>query len=833
MRTLSGLGRAQLKRRRGRAVLTAAGIVLGVATLFGTMVAGASVQGGVDRVTNEVNGPSDVIVAPVGAWDATLSDATLAAAKRLPDVDTASPSLGRRTRARVPGGNQSLDLAVIGVGTDVERVANVDVTTGRLAAPGTDEVALSAETARRLGVTTGATVQLHAQTGDVDERVVGVIADTGIARINQRVMALTSLPTAQRLNGVHGVGQIDIALKSGTNADAWINQHAADLPGTNVRLASDANSGFAAFFRVIRSSLTLTALLALFVGAFLIYLTLSVAVVERTRTYGTLRAVGATPRQLRRVVLAEALALGVPATLGGMLVGAGLAWLLIGVLSSLIHVPRPALLVQPSAVITAVIVGLGATALASLVPARRAARISPIVAMKGNVEADMRLSRSWMVGAVVFAIGVAMSRTAKGALGGAGGTVLSLLGAVLLVPPLLRPLSRLVGTLSSRIAPGVGNMAVTHLVKERSRSAYTLALVMVVLAQVLVISTVAASMHKAFSNVLDNQFGFDVEVLHDFGTLRPTTMATVAATPGVVHTSELRFGRTEYLDSAAHPEVGLMVIDPSTYFDVQHFAWTDGDEASARAALAKSGSILLDEPFAHNQHIDRGDSLTLRTLKGPQRFTVAGIYRSFTRQLVVGIDDGRTLFGADAVNALTVKGVPGADPEALKRTLDRRLGVGADSTGEEVWTASKFRQQAVGQLNGFTNIFFAVVGVALIAGLLGLANTLAMAVVQRYREIGVLRSVGTTPRQIMSMVLVESITMTLVAVLIAIPLGLLLSTIFTASTGSSFGLSSQYTFPWLALPVVLIIALLVALGAAIAPARRAGRVQIVQALQFE
>ena len=127
-------------------------------------------------------------------------------------------------------------------------------------------------------------------------------------------------------------------------------------------------------------------MLSLFVGAFLIYLTLSVAVVERTRTYGTLRAVGATPRQLRRVVLAEALALGIPATVGGLLLGAGLAWLLVGVIAGLVDVPRPSLLLQPSAIIIGVVIGLGATMLASLIPARRAARISPVVAMRRKLQ---------------------------------------------------------------------------------------------------------------------------------------------------------------------------------------------------------------------------------------------------------------------------------------------------------------------------------------------------------------------------------------------------------------------------------------------------------------
>src|SRR5947208_13288583 len=151
MRRLSDLGRAQVKQRRGRALLTAAGIVLGVATLFGTMVAGASVQGGVKKVTDEVNGPSDVVVAPVGAWDATLPDATMVAAKRLPDVDTASGSLWRQIRARTPDGLRSFDVAVGGVGSDVRKVANVSITTGRLPTSGANEVASSEETGRRLG----------------------------------------------------------------------------------------------------------------------------------------------------------------------------------------------------------------------------------------------------------------------------------------------------------------------------------------------------------------------------------------------------------------------------------------------------------------------------------------------------------------------------------------------------------------------------------------------------------------------------------------------------------------------------------------------------------
>jgi putative ABC transport system permease protein len=811
----------------------ASGIVLGVATLFGTMVAGSSVQDGVDRVTNEINGPSDVVVAPVGAWDSTLPDSSVARAAALADVDTASGSLWRQIRAVVPGVDHSLDIAVGGVGADVQKIANVSVITGRLAGPGADEIAISAETARRLAVSTGGSVRLHALSGDVDAKVVGVIADSGIALVNDKVMALTSLTTAQRIDTVQGVGGIDIALRSGTDVDRWIGAHGAELPGTNMRPASDANSGFAAFFTVLRSSLTLSAMLALFVGAFLIYLTLSVAVVERTRTYGTLRAVGTTPRQLRRVVLAESLTLGVPGTVAGLVLGAGLAWVLIGLLSSLVHVPRPGLMLQPSAIVAGVVVGVGATAVASLVPARRAARISPVVAMKGNIEAGTRLSRSWIAGLIIFTIGIGLSRAASGAAGSSGGSLLALIGAVLLVPPLLRPLSRLVGVVSRRLAPGVGSMAVTHLGKERSRSAYTLALVMVVLAQVLVIATVTSSLKAAFNDVLSHQFGFDVEVFHDFGTLRPTTAAMVASTPGVARMSELRFGRTQYLDRAAHPDVSLLVIDPSTYFGVQQFAWKDGDDTSARQALAKGGAILLDEPFARSFGLHKGDSVTLRTDKGAQPFAVAGVFRSFQRQLVVGLADGRSYFGAGPANAITVDGVAGTNHDQLKRALDRRIGVGADSSGDEVWTAAQYKQRAFGQLNGFTSIFFAVVGVALIAGLLGLANTLAMSVVQRTREIGVLRAVGTTPRQIVSMVLVESVTMSLVAVVLAIPLGLLISSIFTSTAGASFGLSSQYTFPWLALPVILVIALVVALGAAIAPARRAGRVQIVQALQFE
>src|SRR5439155_4715315 len=364
-------------------------------------------------------------------------------------------------------------------------------------------------------------------------------------------------------------------------------------------------AGFKQFLTVFGSFLTFFAAITLFVGAFLIYLTLSMAVIERTRMYGTLRALGATSRQVRRVVMREAIALGAVSIVVGLLVGLGLAVGLLALVGKLFQLDLPGLQITPGAVIGSVVVGATVTALSALIPARRAGRLAPIEAMKGDYARDTRLGRMWIFGAVVLVLSVALflgsdSPAASSAVIGI------LLGAVLLVPLLLRPVSQLLGRLTNRMARGVGEVAVLHLAKERSRSAYTLALVMVVLGMLFATGGLFLSIRSGLGEIIDRQFGADVFAqprTPDDGTLQ----AKLASAKGVARVTPIRFGITTAFDSKGkRHEIFVRTIEPDSYFAVSSFFWKNGDDGDAKAALVKGGSILVAGQVARELDVKVG-----------------------------------------------------------------------------------------------------------------------------------------------------------------------------------------------------------------------------------
>ena len=847
MRRLEDLGARQLAHRRGRSVLTSLGIVLGVAVLFGVQVTGASVHAGVSRLVRTFTGSADVAVVPVGDFGATLPASTVTTLSRVPGVAVASGSLEFAMKAVLtPRGSATryldVGLPIQGIDAASARVLSFAFASGRAAQPGADEIVLGPHWLHNQPVPVGSQVTVTAPTGPRTLTVVGILADQGAAKADNGKVAFTSLATMQHLDGVADrVDHVAVVLRHGTSVNSWLAAHGRVVPGATLESVGDFNASFASVLNVIQGSMDLFAGLALFVGAFLIYLTLTVAITERTKVYGTLRALGATPRQVRRVVVTEAVTLGAVSSALGLVLGLGIGAGLTRLMSSLVRLGTPPLQISPAAIVVSLVMGVIVTVLASLLPARRAARLSPVSAMRGGMEAAMRPSRAWIVGAVSVTLGVVSVGALHGVAAATVGSMLILLGSVLVVPPLLPVLARLVGRLSGRAGPGVGPMAVTHLVKERSRSAYTLGLVMVVLAQALVMGTINASMNRALRTVLSKEFGSDLQVSGGRGPIAPATEATVVSTPGVGPHSELWFGSTKAVSGTQTSSAFMMMVDPASYFRVAGFAWADGDDASARAALSSGDQVLLPNALAQRFSVRRGGTVSLQTSSGLRPFTVAGTYDSFSTDpaIVAGIATGRARFGAGLPGSIVLNVAPGASVEQVRLALDHRLGLPPNRSdvfslrGLAVGTSSDIKAAALKQLNGFFLLFYAVLGVALLAGLAGLANTLAMSVVQRYREIGVLRAVGTLRRQVAAMVVVESATLVLVALVLSLPLGVLLSAVTVGNISSALGFSVTFAFPWIALPVLAAIAVIVGLLAAIAPARRAGRLEIVSALAFE
>lgn len=830
MRRLSSLGSKQLAHRKGRSALTAIGIVLGVAILFGVLVTNATTQTGVDALVADFAGNADVLVSPTGAFDATIPASGLDRIARLDDVDVVAGSLGFRSSIRplIGEDREPIELSARGVDlASAQRIQPYTLESGSLFADGATEMVAPARLVTKLGVKLGDAVKVQTPFGLRELRLVGVLTDTGAGRTNQGDVLFTSLRQARVLKGVGNViSGARVVLADGTDIEAWIKDHRADLAGLDVENADSLAQGFKQFLSLIGVMFTFFAAITLFVGAFLIYLTLSMAVIERTRIYGTMRALGATRRQVRRVVVTEALVLGSASTVVGLGVGLLIAKGLLALVSQLFELDLPGLTIEPTAIVSGVVVGVLVTLLSSLVPARRAAKLSPVVAMKGDYRTETRLSRGWIAGVVAAVLGIAI-----GLSGGGAGAPLILLGAVLLTPLLLRPLARLLGRVTNRIARGVGDIAVLHLVKERSRSAYTLALVMVVMAMIFSIGGLYASLADALDESLDRQFGADIHI-DASGQLDPSFERDLRATEGVGPVSGLRIGSVQFIKTDGDQEQFFArIVDPSTYFEVSSFLFASGTENDAKRGLV-GGSVLMPEGAALRYDLAPGALVKLATTSGPRTFRLAATYRSFggPPEFVIGLPDARRYFNAAAPSSFQLNVSPGASVSAVRARIESQLGA---RNNLHISTVASIKAEARTQFGQFFNVFYAIILVAAIVGLLGLANTLAMGVLQRYREIGILRAIGVTRPQVRRMVFVESATLAVVAFVLSLPLGWVLSVVTLAGVGSAFGFDVGYVYPAAWVPIVAAFGVIVAVLAALAPGRRAARLEVVSALQYE
>lgn|GEM_PF-3532196 len=842
MRRLSSLGSKQLAHRKGRSVLTAGGIILGVAVLFGVLVSNATTQTGVDRLISDFVGDADVLAGPPGAFDATVPESIVPRLAALPGVRVAIGDYRFAGSFKTPAVADPVQVEVIGSDlAAARRLQTFTLARGDFYRDGATEAIVPQRLLDRLGLKAGTMMPLGTPRGIQQVRIAGVLEDTGAGRTNQGDVVFTSLATARALMDAGPVvSGARLALDDGIDVEKWIETN-GESAGSEIRFenASTVAQGFRDFLDILGAVFTFFAGIVLFVGAFLIYLTLSMAVIERVRVYGTMRALGATRGQIRRVVIVEALVLGTVSTAGGLVLGLALAKGLVALVSNLFRIDLPGLTVTRSTLVTAVIVGILTTLVSSLVPARRAGHLSPVVAMRGNYAAETHLSRAWIFGLLATAAGVGIGLTGGGA--GPAGSPLLLLGAVLLTPLLLRPLARVLGRLTNRIARGVGDVAVLHLVKERSRSAYTLALIMVVMAMIFSIGGLYTTMDRAMQEAIDRQFGADL-FLHPTGdrptgTLAPSFEKDLDGIKGIGDFTPIRFAQVQFVDpDTGKPADGFArILDPRTYFDVAGFSLAEGTERGAREALERGGSILAPSSGVYGVQeggLHVGSSVHLQTTQGVKEFRVAGTYLTIggIPAITVGIADGRRYFNAGDPNSYLANLAPEANLEAVRAQIDRTL---AARYNVAVDTAAETKQDAKEQFGRFFNIFYAILGVAAIVGLLGLANTLAMSVLQRYREIGVLRAIGATRSQIWRMVLVESATLGLVAFVLSLPLGLVMSLLAVRGVADAFSFDIAYVYPSGWIPVVGVFGVIMAVVAAVAPGRRAARLEVVSALQFE
>ncbi len=841
--------------RKLRTVLSAFAIVLGVATVSGTYVLTDSIDKAFGSIFTESRKGSDAVISGKAAFEVgngtgvtapAFAESLLQRVRALPDVRVADGSvngeaqlIGKNGKAIVHGGAPNLGFSIARGDSPFNPLTLVGGSW-----PKHNEVVVDKSTASKDHFRIGQIVGVQA-IGSVQRlRVSGIVKFGSVATIGGATLAGFDLPTAQKLFGKPGkLDEIAVASKPNVPSDQLLQQIRGILPAeTQVRTgqgqahqdSKDTNS----FISFLQKFLLGFGGVALFVGSFVIANSLSITIAQRTRELATLRTLGASRRQLLRSIIIEALAIGVLAAVIGLFAGLALAKGLFALFNAVgFTLPNNGLTFETRTVVVSLAVGIIVTLLASLRPALRATRVPPIAAVREGATlpesrfARYRLPASILLTALGFA-SLLWGLFAPG-LGTAGilifmlgGALLVFFGVALLSVRLVTPLAGALGWPATRIGGTAGALARENAQRNPQRTASTASALMIGLALVTLVSMLAAGIITSFKGSVNKVWknaDYAITAQNNFSPIPIAAADTVAKTPGVTAIGNVRAGRARAFN---HTSTITAVNPPAS--QMFQLDWKQGS-SSVLANLGVDGAFV-DKGYAKSHHLRAGSPITLTFATGARKtFVLRGIFDPPT---------GGSPFGSVTISAATFdRFVPqpqnlysfvlmkGGQTDANKAALDQTLKAFPNAKAA---TRQKFIDNQISGLSSVLNILYVLLALSVIVSLFGIVNTLVLTVFERTREIGMLRAIGMTRRQVRRMIRHESVITALIGAAIGIALGIVLASLLIA----------RVNFIVLSVPVgqLVIFALasiLVGIVAAIFPARRAARLNVLEALQYE
>ncbi|AOP45486.1 ABC transporter permease [Streptomyces lydicus] len=832
---------------KARLLMTVLAVMLGVAFVSGTLVFTSTVsdafrassQKGYDNVDVAIQPrSSDSRTGAPGAAPA-LDQKLLDKAAHVPGAASATGSVSGFTaiadkKGQLIGNGFSTRGGNYFAGKD-GKDARYPMRSG--AAPeGPHEFALDAHTAAKAGYKVGDTVRISVDGPVREQKLTGVFTtDDGTVAAGGS-LALFDTPTAQKLFAAPGTfSEIDVRATAGTSQTALKSAVEKVLPKdgaeatTGKKLAADQAENIAESTNGMRTALLAFAGIALFVGIFIIANTFTMLVAQRTKELALLRAVGASRRQVTRSVLLEAFLVGAVAAVTGLAAGIGIGAGLRALMSSTgATVPDGPLVVSPSTVLAALLVGIVVTVLAAWLPGRRAAKIPPVAAMSSVHAAATTKSLVVRntVGALFAGAGVAGVLVATGMSDGkavmGGGAVLLLIGVFVLTPLLSRPLIALAAPVLRAFGIS-GTLARQNAVRNPRRTAATASALMVGLTLITGLTVIAGSVQQGIDKMATASLKADYVVSMATHTpLSPDVAKKLGSLDEVTAVSPLRNSPSRIGTAPQY----LTGVNGKDFGKLTRLDFTKGALGDLRG-----GRTVVDDITAAKQGWHPGSRLPVTFEDGKKgTLTVSGVYRG--NQMIHGILlDNATL--APHQKQLTdlqvmVKTKHGAT-DATKDTLVKALG---KNPAISVSDKKDVTDGIAKMINLLLNMLYGLLAMAVIVAVLGVINTLAMSVFERSQEIGMLRAIGLDRRGIKRMVRLESLVISLFGGVLGIGLGVFFGWAAGELIGSSMP-TYELVLPWGRMGVFLGLAALVGVLAALWPARRAARLNMLAAIKAE
>jgi putative ABC transport system permease protein len=838
--------------RKSRALATSFAVVLGVAFVAGSYILTDTIFAAFDEIFSEsLSGTSVVITAknPVEQDTGevpTVSESLLKRVQGTPGVRLAAGAIFAPggffdAKGEKIGGKFGSKFISSHLPDGLESLTYVKGHPPR----GPTETSLDEAAASEAGLGIGDKLGIVGQAKIHYYTLVG-LTRLGNASFGGASIAQLTLPEAQAITHKRGrFDQISVAAEKGVSAQALKRRIAAQMPA-DVRVetgkeSADRNSEeLHDNLSFLQTFLLIFGFIAVFVGSFLIFNTFSITVAQRVTEFGMLRTLGASRRQILGSVLLEAVAVGLVGAVIGIAGGFLIALALNGLFEAIgIDLPTTGLVLESRTVIVSIAIGVLVTFVASLVPALRSTRVPPIAALHAFTPAPSRRRRLAMLAlsvllalgglaiVLVGLLGNAGAGTAAGLIG--GGAVAMVFGVSLFSPRLVPVLAMIAGWPLERVRRLIGRLARENAQRNPGRTAVTAAALMIGLALVTFVTVFAAGLKSSVAQIVDENFagGLIVQNSNGFGPI-PNGAATVASkVPGVESVQTLREAQAKLLPGGS----GVHVTAPTSGIEsALTIEWKQGGPAALRNL--GDGEAVVSDSFASEHGLRVGDSFQLLSQTSARpRFRVVGTFDSKLGLLgsVLVTQAALAREFAQAQDRIDfVETEPGADAATVQALLTK--GVEAAFPTAEVMNQQELKENREEQVDTLVNLFYALLGLAILISLFGIANTLALSIHERTRELGMLRAIGMSRRQVRSMIRYEAVITALIGAIIGMVLGVVFAALI-AQPLKDEGFTLSY--PVGSLIVLLVLAALLGVLAAIPPARRASRLDVLKSLQYE
>ncbi|MEU2789313.1 FtsX-like permease family protein [Streptomyces sp. NPDC007100] len=835
---------------KARLLMTVLAVMLGVAFVSGTLVYTSTLSDATQKSSQKGLSGVDVAIQPhrSDAADANpgkapgLSQALLDKAGKVPGAAGATGTVDGFTaiadkKGKLAGNGASSRGRNYYPGPD-GKDARFPMTSGT-APKGPDQVALDSGTAKDAGYKVGDTVRLSVDGPVREMKVSGIFTTDDGAVATGGSLALFDTATAQKLFAAPGeFSEIDVKAAPGTSQDALKSAVDKVLPDTaesvtGKKMADDQAEMIAKGTDTMQTVLLVFAGIALFVGTFIIANTFTMLVAQRTKDLALMRAVGASRRQVTRSVLIEAFVVGAVAAVTGLLAGIGIGAGLRALTGALGSVPDGPLVVAPSTVVASLLVGVVVTVLAAWLPSRRAAKIPPVAAMNSvhaAATAKSLVVRN-AIGAVLAAAGTACVLGAVSVGSDAGKTLMGLgaglllIGVFVLTPLLSRPLIAAAAPVLRAFGIS-GKLARQNAVRNPRRTAATASALMIGLTLVTGLTVIAGGVQKGIDKMATDALKADYVVsMATMGPLSPEVAKTLAADPEVTASSPLRSTAARIGGESKR----LTGVDGKAIGELTNLKFTAGSLDGL--GTPKANRAVVDSGTAKRNGWQVGSSFETTFEDGKKgRLTVSGVFEGNTMFQGIMVDTSvLTPHQKKPTDMQVLVKTEGGATDAAKDSLVETLGKNPAISVQD----KKDVSEDIAQLfNLMLNMLYGLLAMAVVVAVLGVVNTLAMSVFERQQEIGMLRAIGLDRVGVKRMVRLESLVIALFGGVLGIGLGVFFGWAAGELIGSSMP-AYELVLPWARMGVCLALAAVVGVLAALWPARRAARLNMLASIKAE